>query len=537
MKVEQVQIPERPLIDAYRHDFERVREFFPYDPNCRDSFRQRYAYLRGRRFPRQAVVEGLTVYNRQLGAAEKTMRNIQRLLDDGTAAVVTGQQAGVLTGPLYTIYKALTVLQLAERLTDEGMPTVPIFWIASEDHDFYEIAGVYFLNRDQREVEVRLTSDSERKPIGRIPVQKEAEVFLDEFAAATPDTDFKPGLMEHLRRLAAASDDLAQWFGRIMAWLLHDTGLIFFDSLDPACRVLGKDFFLDLFRNHGRITDRLKAAELRLEKAGFRPQVQVGEGQGHLFLLKDDFRYPVEEVGDDTYILRGLEGEYTAAAVSDWISGHPDTVSTNVVTRPLYQDLLFPTLAYIGGPGEIAYYAQYREVYELFGMEMPVIFPRVSITLLERTIAKGMQKHRLTPADIFFRFEQVRSRFLEEADALNLAERFGHLKGVVVPAHQRLIEDLRQLDPKFKELGSQNLQRILDEIGYLEEKAHHQHRKNSEDLLQNLDKLRINLMPSGVFQERRFNIFPYLFKYREALIQELLTLDLISTSAHYLVYL
>lgn len=537
MKVEQVQIPERPLIDAYRYHFQQVQEFFTYDPNQAESFQKRYASLIQRSFPRAAVVEALSAYNQELGASEKTLANIQRLRDDKTVAVLTGQQAGVLTGPLYTIYKALTVIQLAERMTADGMPTVPIFWIASEDHDFYEIAGVYCLNREHQEIEVRLTGESERKPIGRLSLQEEVTVFLNEFDAATPDTEFKPAMMERLREMAAASTDLAQWFARIMTWLLTDTGLIFFDALDPALRRLGKEFFLDVFEKHTLITERLHEADARLQKAGFPSQVQTTAGQVHLFLLENDARYSLEESTADAYLLRGQERIYAADEIKTWITTYPETVSTNVVTRPLFQDILFPTLAYIGGPGEIAYYAQYREVYELFDLEMPIIYPRVSITLIERAIAKGLQKYDLTPLDLVFHYETIREQFLAEADTLNLHERFGRFKGVVIPEYQHLIQDLQQLDPKFKELGMQNLQRVLDEVGYLEEKANQQHRKNSEDLLRSLDKFRMNLAPRGIFQERRLNIFPYMFKYQETLLHDLLALDLLAANGHHLVYL
>lgn len=536
MKVELVQIPERPLIDAYRFDFKRVQEFFPYDPNDADSFQRRYTYLTRRSFPREAVVEALSVYNRQLGATERTLTNIRRLQDPQTVAVITGQQAGVLTGPLYTIYKALTVIQLAEKCSSEGIPTVPVFWIASEDHDFYEIAGVHVLNRDHQEIEVRLNADAERKPIGRLKLRQEVAAFLDAFAAATPDTDFKPEMMEQLRQMAAESTDLAQWFGRIMNWLLQDTGLIFVDALDPALRRLGRDFFQEIVAKHDLITEQLHATDLRLREAGFPSQVQVSDGQVHLFLLEKDTRYPLEASGD-RYLLRGQDRQYTKEELRDRIATSPETVSTNVVTRPLFQDILFPTLAYIGGPGETAYYAQYRQIYELFEMEMPMIFPRVSITLLERTIAKGLQKQGVSPAEVMFAFETVRDRCLAEVDALNLPERFGRFKGTVIPEYQRLIKDLLPLDPKFKELGAQNLQRILDEIDYLEEKAYHQHRKNSEELLRQLDKLRANLAPQGIFQERWFNIFPYLFKYQKRLLQDLLALDLLTPNGHHLIYL
>lgn len=536
MKVEQVQIKERPLIDAYRFNFKEVQEFFQYDPSDPESFEKRYQYLQSRAYPRANVCQALARYNQSIGASQMTMENIERLVDERTVAVVTGQQAGVLTGPLYTIYKALTVVQLANKLSTEGIPAVPVFWIASEDHDFPEIAGTYFLNRDHEEEEVRLNGDVERQPIGRIHLVNEVQTLLDEFAEKSLDTEFKAEMIQRIREMAECSSDLAQWFGRIMAWLLAETGLIFVDSLDPTLRQLGKAFFQQVVEQNTEITQHLKNAEERLAKKGYPAQTHKRDHQVHLFLIDADDRYPLDQEGSG-YILRGTDRFLTEADLVDWMENSPETVSTNVVTRPVFQDLLFPTIAYVGGPGEIAYYAQYRGIYPLFDLEMPIIYPRISITLIERTIAKNMKKYDLTPEQVFTQFAEIQKKYLLERDELGLNEKFSKIKGLIIPEYQKLIKEIQSLDPKFKDLGKQNLQRIIDEINYLEEKANHQHRKNSEDLLRQLDKIKINLQPNGIFQERRFNIFPYLFKYQKSLIYRILDEEFLSFADHYLVYL
>ncbi|AZR73212.1 bacillithiol biosynthesis cysteine-adding enzyme BshC [Anoxybacter fermentans] len=536
MKVEEIRISERPLIDDYRYNFKKVKEFFQYNPHNPFSFDQRYQYLMNQSYPLKELADALMSYNRLLGASQKTFENIQRLAKGEAVVVITGQQAGVLTGPLYTIYKALTVIQLADRLTMRGISTVPVFWIASEDHDFYEISRIYFLNRDHEEIEVRLTGEVYRQPIGKLNMQNEIQQFLNQFEKKSPDTEFKPEMIEKLKEMAKESTDLAQWFGRIMTWLLKDTGIIFVDALDPELRRLGKEFFFQVLKKSNQITVLLKDAGKRLIQAGYPVQIQKNDDQVHLFLIEEDARYPLEKI-DGGYQLRGKDRVYSIEEIKTWIEKQPETVSTNVVTRPLLQDLLFPTIAYVGGPGEIAYFAQYRKIYSLFDMEMPIIYPRVSMTLIENTIFRSLKKYDIRPIDVFVRFDEIRDKHLSEVDQLNIKAKFNLIKKKFIPEYQKLIKDLQQLDSKFKKLGSDNLKRIIDEINYLENKALHQHRKNSEILLRRLDKIEMNMYPNGNFQERRFNIFPYLFKYQQTLIQELLKLDLLSFNCHYLIYL
>lgn len=536
MKVEQVQIKERPLIDAYRFNFQEVQEFFQYDPSDPKSFEKRYQYLQSRAYPRANVCQALARYNQLIGASQATMENIERLADERTVAVVTGQQAGVLTGPLYTIYKAITVIQLAKKLSNEGIPTVPVFWIASEDHDFLEIATTYFLNRHHEEVELSLSGDGERQPIGRIHLVNEVQILLDELMEKSLNTEFKLEMILRLREMAESSSDLAQWFGRIMAWLLAETGLIFVDALDSTLRQLGRNFFHQVIEQNEKITKCLKDAEERLTLKEYPAQIHKKDHQVHLFLIDTDGRYPLDQEGNG-YILRGTDRFLTKEDLQKWIDNSPETVSTNVVTRPIFQDLLFPTIAYVGGPGETAYYAQYRGIYSLFNMEMPIIYPRISITLVEPTIAKGLRKVDLTPEQIFTQFAEIKQQCLNERDELDLKGKFNRIKGLIIPEYQKLIKEIQSLDDKFKDLGKQNLQRIIEEINYLEEKANHQHRKNSEDILRQLEKIKINLQPNGVFQERRFNIFPYLFKYQRNLIHHILDEQMLSFAVHYFIYL
>lgn len=536
MRVEKVMIRDKPLVDAYRNDFSQVADFFEYDPNEPASYTKRYAFLQQRVYQRQRLVEVLTNYNARIGAGQKTLNNIQNLSSPETSVVITGQQAGIFTGPLYTIYKAITVLKLAEDLSKTGRPTLPVFWIASEDHDFQEIASIYFLNQDHQEERLSLSGETERRPIGKINLQLEVQKLIDQFARATQDTEFKTEMIGQLQRLAEKSDTLAEWFARVMTWLFSDTGLIFVDALEPEFRQLGQKLFLQILEKNDQITECLRTAEKELLAKGYSPQIHKATNQVHLCLIdEDDQRYPVDRL-EESYQLRGKK-ILSKEELSDWLNTKPETVSTNVVTRPLFQDLLFPTIAYVGGPGEIAYYAQYKKIYQIFEMEMPIIYPRASLTLLEPAINRGLEKYQLVPNEIIQNYSEIRTGLLNQSDQLQIAVKFNELKNRFIPEYQTLIDQLSQLDGKFSYLGEKNLERIIKEINYMENKAQQQHRKNSEVLLDHLERLKINLYPDDRLQERRFNIFPYLFKYQTKLLDELLKLDLSIGDGHYLIYL
>lgn len=537
MRVEKVIISEQPLIDAYRDDFSKVTDFFQYDPHKPAAFEERYAFLEKQVYQRQTLIDVLMSYNTKIGAGQRTLTNIQTLKSPETMVVITGQQAGILTGPLYTIYKALTVVQLAEHLSKRGLPTLPVFWIASEDHDFQEIASVYLLNPDHQGIKIQLKGENDRRPIGKLNLQLEVQQLIDQFATATLDTEFKAEMISKIRRLAEESHNLVDWFAKMMAWLFNDTGMIFVDALEPEFRKLGQDLFLRILDKNEQISNRLDIAGRNLLARGYLPQVQKAAHQVHLFLIAEDGRrYPLDKL-EQKYYLRGQKTSYDQHEIQNWLIESPETVSTNVVTRPLFQDLLFPTIAYVGGPGEIAYYAQFKEVYPLLGMEMPIIYPRASLTLLEPSINKGLEKYQLTPIDIIEKYSDIRERFLRQTDEFQITAKFKELRDQFVPKYQTLIGEVSQLDEKFAKIGERNLQRIVKEITYFEDKAQHQHRKNSQVLLHQLDKLKMNIYPDDIFQERRLNIFPYLFKYQTRLVDELLKIDLSTLNCHHLIYL
>lgn len=398
MKLETYQIEyHNELVDDFLNHFSKVSHLFTYNPHQMDSFHQRLAVVDEKyTIDRKQLVTVLKKYNQKLGCGEKTLANIEKLGQKGTTMIITGQQPGVFTGPLYTIYKAMTAIQLAEKMSGElAYPVVPVFWVGGEDHDFGEIHHIDLLSRENRVERIRLAEFPEQKvSVGAIPVTDDVNNLIDKLAQVTPDSEFKADIISGLRQIAGKSANLGDWFAGIMNWFFSAYGLIILNPMEEEYRVLGREIYKEFIRHNQQIREQFAQGQERVKALGLQPQVEKEENNTHLFIYIDNERLPLFTEGDRFY-LRGMERQWSSAELIDLIDRQPALISGNVVLKPVSQDYTLPILAYIAGPGEIGYYALYKEVYSVVGMEMPVIYPRVNITLLEKGIAKYLEKYDL----------------------------------------------------------------------------------------------------------------------------------------------
>lgn len=540
MELETFQIAyQSELVDNYLRDFPKVSPLFNYNPHQKESFRKRLAVVNGKyTVDRGKLVAMLRKYNQKLGCGEKTLFNIERLAQEGATMIITGQQPGVFTGPLYTIYKAMTAIQLAARMSDElGNPVVPVFWVGGEDHDFGEIHHIDLLSRENRVERIRLEESPEQKvSVGTIPITTDMYKLIDKLAEATPDTEFKAEIISGLRVIAEKSANLGDWFAGIMNWFFSDYGLIILNPMEEEYRLLGQEIYKEFIRQNPQIREQFARGQERVKELGFRPQVEKEDNNSHLFIYIDNERLPLLTDGEFYYI-RGREQKWTATEILDLIDRQPELLSGNVVLKPISQDYTLPILAYIAGPGEIGYYALYKDVYQVVGMEMPIIYPRANITLLEKGIARYMEKYHLNLQKVMYEIDDQLQDMLKRADEIGVDQLFADFKESFTKEYRNVIERLSVLDKNLTNLGEENIKRIISQVEHLEGKARQQLRKNNEDGVRQFEKIRLNLRPHDNWQERVYNIFPYTFKYGLDLIDQLLSLPLIDSFDHKLVYL
>lgn len=471
------------------------------------------------------VIEEVLAFNNALGAGEKTKAHIEKL-SQGSFAVVTGQQAGIFTGALYTVYKAITTIKLAREYEAVlKAPVVPVFWIASEDHDFQEIhmlkhyangkLSTYAIEKSAGNVIEKylppvLKMDQLKASVGHLKVNQAVEDAISTLLGQA-----EPDELENLEKLLKTTfvkeDTLSNWFGKIMAKLFSDYGLVFIDPMSEAIRTAEIPLFRNALGEMDRIQNGLAKQTETVKNMGFNPSLEFDPSGLNLFYYMEGERLAVKKRADEFYI-NALSGEvvFTKEALEQAIESEPNRFSTNVVLRPVAQDMLFKTLAYVAGPGEISYYTQLKDVYPAFGMTMPIIYPRENFTVLTEQVSEKMDDLGIDPqALLICGAEGVRDRILDLNDDIRIDESFEQYIEMVSAGYDALIQKIETISPDIHEFTEKNKGMILNQIAYLQEKAHRFHRRNHKDILKQISDIEMQIVPEGGLQERTLSVIQY----------------------------
>jgi bacillithiol synthase len=532
-----------PAVEAYLTSFERIADVFPYDWTRQESMARRAEHLAAHwSGDRTALAAALERFNRAAGCGEATLTNIRLLREPHSLVVVTGQQAGIFTGPAYTIYKAITAIKLARQQSERlGVPVIPIFWIAGEDHDFAEIASVMVPTGDGL---IRVQAPGEppvRTSVAHVLLPEAVSDLIGELMALLPDTEFKAEVERQVRTAAAGGPLIppyagpagslpvlpprptyADWFARLIAWLFRDAGLVLLHPVDPDLRRLAGSFFLAAIERHEQVDAALQAGIDRWRRLGFAPTVERQAGSLNLFTYVKGERLPLAGAGDQVWVRDREETGWSRAELLERARRRPEWFSTNVVLRPAIQNALLPDLATVAGPGEISYWGLYGDVFAVFGQELPIIYPRLSVTLIEPALARYLEKQELTLPDVIHHLDRHKAELLEREDSLGLSSLFASFRDEMLARHEQLVETILLLDKTLAFVAEENRKQILVQIQKLEEKARQQHRKNCDVALRQFDRLAAHLHPGGGLQERAVSIVPYLVKYGPDLVSRLL---------------
>lgn len=485
---------------------------------------------------REQLTELLLAYNRRLGCSAAVLTQIEKLRDERAVAVLCGQQAGLLTGPLYTIYKAICAVKLAAKLEEElGRPVVPVFWIAAEDHDFSEANHCYVQDKDGKPRRIQLELAHGGEPVGQIKLTEEAgREVLAALAATLPVSEFSAEVMawlEEARSLAATPVD---WFARIMVKLFAREGLVLFEPLLAEARPLASAVFRQAIEQREAAESALALREAALRSEGYRLQVEREAGATLLMLLGK------KRTGlywrDGHFITRDGLFRRSEAELYEFACDLPESLSANVLLRPLVQDKIFPTVACITGPGELAYFAQVTALYPVFGIEQPLLWPRPGVTLVERRLARYLEKYRVTEEEILRGLDEALAREIKKKSELDIEGIFAHLRGHLALEYEHLKRDLVKLNPQLGVLADKNLSLVSNQISYLEDKAREEDKKKNEIMIRHFLALEQTLRPNGKLQERVFCFLPFLLKYGPAFWEQLVS-DFPCQPGHHLFYL
>lgn len=495
----------------YLEHFSRVASFYPNPPEMASVSR----VARELKFPAERtreVVAALRAQNTALGASPAVLENLNRL-ERGAVVVVSGQQVGLFTGPAYSFYKALTAIQLAAELTQSGTDAVPIFWMATEDHDVEEVRHVsWFQDGTLRRFELpspEIAAGS-ALPVGRVPLGAAVEEQVHQAA----DLLARQGstlLAHQLRDSYGARETYGSAFAKLFAKLFASQGLILLEPLDPALHHIAAPVYRQAIQDRDALNEKLLLRGKQLEASGYTPQVKVSSKSTLLFHLGDDARSAITAVGNSKFQAGAKSWDQTELLGT--AESRPQDFSPSALLRAVVQDYLLPTVAYVGGPAEISYFAQSEVIYRHILGRMPVILPRPDFTLLDVKAEKLLRTYKLEVEDIWAGAQEMRRRMESVSVPKQLSKSFDRNHQQVAKMLDDLESQMDKLDPTLQGAVATARKKIDYQIDKLRRKTGRALDNKAQLLTAHEYFLENLLYPHKVLQSRELCLLPFLARW------------------------
>jgi bacillithiol biosynthesis cysteine-adding enzyme BshC len=508
-----------------------IQPFFHYRFDQLSDDLERLAELKYRSFPRKEIAQHIECFMEHFPSSPSIKHSIEKLKQDNSVVVIGGQQAGILTGPLYTLHKVISIIKLAEekeRLLN--VPVVPVFWIAGEDHDYQEVNHVYIPVEKKADKWIFPQKVLQKKMVSDIRLNKEiADTWIHHIIETFGETEHTNKLLSFVKKQLEKSTTFVDFFVNIIMELFKDYGLLIIDSGNEQLRKLEKEIFTNQIEHHDSITSLLLEQQKQIREQGFPNAIEANERLANLFYYDQRLNERILlEFDPQKELFVGKNGSIalSKADLVEIAANDPAKLSNNVVTRPLTQEWLFPTLAFIAGPGEISYWAELKLVFEHFGLKLPPIVPRLNITLLDRSIETDMAELNLELQNVLSRgTDEERSQFLQSIRDQEVAELFTTIKEELQTHYKRVEQKTAQLDRGLLPLVSKNENNLLKQIAFMEAKLEESVKFQHHIILNKYARIDLALRPDGAPQERVWNIFYYLNQYGLSCVNDLMELN------------
>lgn len=493
---------------------ERVRPFFPYPPQVRGWLPRRAGELVYPSSRRAQIAEILEAQNRAWGASPKTLRQIERLRA-GAAAIVTGQQVALFGGPMFSLYKALTAVKVAQELTADGVECVPIFWLATEDHDVAEISGTALLT-PAGEIAELVTSSRGREdaPVSGIRLAEDVAGLVTQAQSILGDSEVGAQLAEAYRPGATFGDA----FARLYSHLFAEYGVVLIDGADPRLHEIASPVYRAAVVGARDINEAQRERDRALGASGYHQQVKVTPSSTLLFWLRDGARTPIHRANGNFVVGEEKLGE---AELLQRIVAEPQNFSGNVLLRPVVQDYLLPTVAYVGGPAEVAYFAQAAVVYEqLLGRITPIL-PRLSATIVEPRIQSLLEKYELTVEDVIRHDAGLAERLAAQTLPLDVAATFARSAEDLERSLAALRQSLERLDPTLVPAAEKAHSKMRYQVERLRTRAARAQLRRAEEVGRHAARLVDSLHPHHNLQEREIAGISMLARHGQGLLHQI----------------
>ena len=525
----------RPLVSDYADRFDSLAALFAGDPSDPAVWRDTIGRVQRSARHRARIAEIVSAQLERRKAPAEAREAARLLAATDAIAIVTGQQAGAFGGPLYTMLKAVTAVQLARRIRrDHGVPAVPVFWVDAEDHDWEEIRSATMLDREfgVREISLPAPPGAGARPVASLELDHRVTDTLSALQSSLAPTEFTSELMTSLSRRYRPGATMSEAFAGWIDDLVGRHGLVVFEAADAAPKPLVADLFQAELAFPARTSALVRDAGDVMARMGHPPQVEPNEDGVNLFYLDGAGRRPIKRrdgryaIGEDVHTPEDLAAE---------ASRHPERFSPNVVLRPLVQDRLFPTACYVAGPSELAYQAQLGGVYRAFGVEPPLLFPRASATILDSAAARFLQRHDVPFEALQAQDESLLNQLLERQLPPAIDRLTHELDGQIGEGTAALRDAVRAVDPTLAGAVDTTAERLRETLRHLHNKIVHASKKKDETLRRQFKRTRDLAFPAGHPQERTLNVVYFANQYGPAFVDRLIDELPASPSCHYLV--
>jgi bacillithiol biosynthesis cysteine-adding enzyme BshC len=513
------------LFFDYLNDYQTVSEFYPRNFRDATSYGKVIQEVNLDASHREVLADVLREQNTAFGVRQKTLDHITMMRKGTTYAVVTGQQVGLFGGPLYTIFKTVTAVRLAEWLKGKYPfhDFVPVFWLEGEDHDFPEMNHTSLLDGENKPVRIEYLHGEELPdrnlgPVGELVLNQALAATMTSLENALQKTEFTAGLLQKIRECYAEGKTFNQAF---VSWMLHlfpDQGIVFISPNHPRLKRLLTPMFQKEIHTFPETSQLVITQSAELEKTY---HAQIKAKSINLFFFHKGGRYLIEPRETD-FSLRGTRHFIPKDDLEKIARETPELLSTNVILRPIAQDMLLPTVSYVAGPSEVAYHAQLTPVYREFGIPQPVIYPRASASFVEERLRRVMEKYSLDLYEFYGDANKVTSKVVEQISEVKLDHIFASAARRLHESLNELRFGLKEVDPTLLGAFEGVTSKIDINMGVLKEKAVASQKRRNETAVRQIERAVNGLLPNGGLQERELNIIYYLNKYGPEVVKKIL---------------
>jgi bacillithiol synthase len=500
----------------------QVQPFYPHSPHFGEWLKEEAGRIQYDSVRRERVSAILERQNKTWNASPQTLANLERLRK-GAAAAVTGQQVGLFGGPVFALYKALTAVKLAEEATAQGIDTVPIFWLATYDHDLAEINHTAIPGADGLLQTLETSShDVAGAPVSAVKLGEEIQPVIEQAANLLGDSEATNLLREFYR----PGETLGSAFARLYAKLFGDWGVIVLDASDPELHRVAEPIYRGAIENSEQLAEAVLARGAALEKAGYHQQVKVTESSVFVFMLHHGVRTPIHRRGsgaDAEFVVGSESGaaKFSRTELLDHIAKTPEKFSPNVLLRPAVQDFLLPTLVYTGGAAEAAYFSQAGAVYEMLLNRVTPIVPRFSATLVEPKTQRLLEKHGIGVAEVFTDSDLLRKRLAARSLPQDLQAAFDSARKSIEENFSAVKEKLARLDRTLVDAAETSSSKMQHQLEKLYSQAARAEAQKGEIVGRHAEVLSQSLYPDKGLQERGIAGIYFVARYGNDLLRQL----------------